>query len=204
MKRFSTSISLLIIGVLYILLILPKTCSTEAEDILCPVLTLIFLVNFIIVLISGYFRRLNRKIKFNFIPVYVSAILVATVVLLKFLSSDRFKGPVMIEAVSFDGDSIKVRQASRNYMGFRLILRENKNYSILGFLPEKYCTYGGKYSLNHDTIVLHESFMLASEATLANKYVIDRERKFLRPLNSITNQPEYNKWWFEIRVMNQP
>jgi len=110
----------------------------------------------------------------------------------------------MISALSFDGDSIKVRETSMNYMAFSLILRENKQYSIIGFLPEASCTYGGKYLMNHDTIVLYESLMLSSEPSLANKYVIDSARKFLKPLNPGTNQIEYNKWWFEIVKMNSP
>ena len=129
---------------------------------------------------------------------YVSVILVATVVLLKLITSETFESPIMLEALSFDGDSIKVREASRNYMTFRLTLRENNKYTISGCLPEASCTYGGKYSMNHDTIVLYASRMLSSEPTLANKYVIDSERKFLKPLNPETNKIEYNKWWFEI------
>jgi hypothetical protein len=202
MKKFITSISLVTFGVLYILLILPTPCSSSAQDFFCPILAVIFFVNLVIVLIAGYLKRLNRKIKFNFIPVYVSVILVAIVILLKLFSSETFKSSVMISALSFDGGSIKVRDAARNYMAFRLILRENKKYSIIGFLPEASCTYGGKYLMNHDTIVLYESFMLSSEPSLANKYVIDHERKFLKPLNSETNKIEYNKWWFEIVKMN--
>jgi hypothetical protein len=204
MKNFISSISLVIIGILYILLSLPSPCSSSAEDLFSSILAVMFFVNLIIVLISGYLKRLNRRTKFNFIPVYVSAVLVATVLLVKLFSSETFKSPVMISALSFDGDSIKVRETSMNYMAFSLILRENKQYSIIGFLPEASCTYGGKYLMNHDTIVLYESLMLSSEPSLANKYVIDSARKFLKPLNPGTNQIEYNKWWFEIVKMNSP
>jgi hypothetical protein len=198
MGRFLSSTTLVATGVIYILLIIPRTCDGAAADFFCPALTVIFIVNLLIVVLTGYFKWRQRKIRFNFIPIYVSLILFAIVISIKFFNSGLFKGRVMIEARATETDSAMIMEVNPKSLGYRLILRENNRYEIIGLLPEFTCTYGGKFSINHDTVDLQESFILSSDTNLARRYVIDKRLQFLKPLNPTENSIAYNKWWFEI------
>ena len=108
MGRFSTSITLVITGVIYILLIVPRTCQGGEADFFCPALTVIFILNLLIVVFSGYLKWRHGKIRFNFIPIYISFLLFTIIALLKVFTSDVFKGRVMIEASATETDSARV------------------------------------------------------------------------------------------------
>lgn len=197
MKKYSSSVSLVVIGVIYTLLIIPRTCDGGAADFFCPALTVIFFVNLLIVIFSGYLKWHQRKIRFNFIPIYISLILFVIIASIKVITSNVFKGRVMIEASAMETDSVHVMEFNPEYLGYRLILRENHSYQITGLLPEVSCTYGGKFSMNQDTVYLQESFILSSDTNLSRKYLIDRTSHFLKPLNP-ANKTSYKKWWFKI------
>jgi len=202
MKRFSSSITLILIGFIYAILIIPRTCDGGAADFICPVLTVLFGVNLAIVILSGYIKWRRGKIRFNPVPIYVSLILLSIVLTLKIVDSEFLKGHVMIEAMATWPDSCKIIETDPKYLGYRLILRENNHYQITGLLPELACTYKGKFALNHDTIELENSFLLCSDTNLAKKYILDRKVQFLKPLNPKNNRTVYNKWWFKITGLN--
>ena len=203
MKKFPTSISLIIIGVLYILLLIPTTCNSGAADLFCPSLTVIYVVNIIIVLLAGYFKSRRKKIKFNFIPIYVSVFLFAVVISLKVFTSELFKSRVLIEAFATKTDSVRIPENYKS-LGYGLILRKNHTYQITCLFLERSCTYGGKYSQNLDTIELKESFILSYDTTVGNIYIINKRLHFLKPWNPGTKKTEYRKWWFKIIEMNTP
>ena len=203
MKKFSTSISLIVIGVLFSLLLIPTTCDSGVADFFCPALTVLYLVNLIIVLLAGYFKSRREKIKFNYIPIYVSVILVAGALSLKLFTSDLFKSRVMIEAYATEPDSVRIPENYKS-LGYRLILRENYTCQLTCLYPERSCTYAGKYSQNDDTIELKQFFVLSYDPTVGKLYIIDRRNHFLKPLNPETKKTEYQKWWFEIIEMNTP
>ncbi|MCX6303733.1 MAG: hypothetical protein NT040_02080 [Bacteroidetes bacterium] len=161
-------------------------------------------MNLLIVLCLGYLKWRRGKTRFNFLPVYISLVLVAVVVSFKVFTSDAFKGRVMIVASATETDSARFVELHLGYLGYKLILRYNNSYQITGLLPEASCTYGGKFSLDHDTVDLQESFLLMSDTNLSKRYVIDRKTNCLRPVDPATNKTSHNKWWFGIIEINSP
>jgi hypothetical protein len=204
MKRFTSSITLVITGVIYIILIIPRTCDGGTSDFFCPALTLIFIINLLFIILTGYFRWHQRKTRFDNTPVFVALILFAIVASIKVFTSESFKDRMIINAFAREPDSARVVEITKKSLGYRLILRDNNNYHIISLLPEMSCTYAGKFSTNHDTVDLQESFILYSDTNLARRYFIDRNTKFLKPLDPMTNRIAYSKWWFEIIEMQSP
>ena len=168
-RKLKSSIVLLILGVFMIksIVLVGDGCKSQGDGFLFILLTICYLIIFIIIQIISIIKLKKNEGKYNFIPLIITLCLFVLLPLA--FNQESFESPTIIKA-----------NTNRHHT---LYLRKNNTYKIQIRYVEASCFYKGTYIINKDTIILlDENIKNKTDSAFYNKYLINKKLNLLYPI----------------------
>lgn len=179
MKRLYSSFTLIIIGALIAKtqIIFGDGCQGLSEAIISIFLCIIYILLLTMLLTISAIKYFRKKDKFNYYPLLATLFVLIFLYLIMF-QTDKFESATTLYA--------KENSSSHIPGQCSLTLRENQTYKIKIQEIDWTCFYKGDYKISGDTLkLLRKDIKLKTDSLFTDKYLIDKNRKILLPLDNL-------------------
>jgi hypothetical protein len=176
MKKFITSIPLVIMGILIIICIVPINHIVQGITwAFAFVLANAYIAVYILITIISSNKSRKSNEKFNFMPTIVTVIFIVIISFLIFRQCKRNNAPVYMAA-------FRKVSGHGGVAGASLILYKDSTYKVELIYLEASAVYHGTYTIKNDTLVLLNSIAAETDSVIADKYVINNTNLSLLPV----------------------
>jgi hypothetical protein len=175
LKRFRSSIVLLILGLLIAntQVVIGDGCQGMMGFLAFCFFGVIYTAILIVVVILSANKYYTKKEPFNYYPIITTGVVAILVYFA--VNADKYESSTAIYAQA---------KNQRMRFGSSLTLRKNETFKITMQEIEWACYYKGDYKIANDTLLLSRNDIPnRTDTVFTNKYLIDKGKGFLFPLD---------------------